>query len=51
VVTSKAKSKIRQLLKEEAAKQADLAKEMLARRMKNRKIEMDDGISCSLSKN
>jgi GTP pyrophosphokinase len=50
VVTSKAKSKIRQLLKEEAAKQADLAKEMLARRMKNRKIEMDDGIFMQLIK-
>ncbi len=42
VVTSKAKSKIRQLLKEEASKQVDIAKETLSRRMKNRKIELDD---------
>ncbi len=39
VVTSKAKNKIRQSLKEEANKQVDLAKEMLARRFKNRKID------------
>lgn len=39
VVTSKAKNKIRQSLKEEANKQVDLAKELLARRFKNRKIE------------
>ncbi len=42
VVTSKARSKIRQFLKEEAGEQVDLAKETLARRMKNRKIEVDD---------
>src|SRR5690606_23835775 len=42
VVTSKAKTKIRQLLKEEAGKQVDIAKETLSRRMKNRKIELDD---------
>lgn len=42
VVTSKARTKIRQLLKEEAAKQVDIAKETLLRRMKNRKIEHDD---------
>lgn len=42
VVTSKARSKIRQLLKEEAGKQVDIAKEMLARRMKNRKIEINE---------
>lgn len=39
VVTSKAKNKIRQSLKEESNKQVDIAKEMLARRFKNRKIE------------
>lgn len=39
VVTSKAKNKIRQSLKEEANKQVDLAKELLARRFKNRKID------------
>ncbi|MFA6750768.1 MAG: TGS domain-containing protein [Fermentimonas sp.] len=42
VVTSKAKTKIRQLLKEEASKQVDIAKETLSRRMKNRKIDLDD---------
>jgi guanosine-3',5'-bis(diphosphate) 3'-pyrophosphohydrolase len=42
VVTSKAKTKIRQLLKEEAGKQVDIAKETLLRRMKNRKIDLDD---------
>lgn len=39
VVTSKAKSKIRQSLKEEAGKQVEMAKELLARRFKNRKID------------
>lgn len=39
VVTSKAKNKIRQSLKEEANKQVEIAKELLARRFKNRKIE------------
>lgn len=42
VVTSKARSKIRQWLKEEAGKQIAITKETLLRRMKNRKIEMDD---------
>ena len=42
VVTSKARGKIRQLLKEESAKQVDIAKETLSRRMKNRKIEVDE---------
>lgn len=42
VVTAKARTKIRQLLKEEAGKQVDIAKETLSRRMKNRKIEVDD---------
>lgn len=42
VVTSKARTRIRQLLKEEAGKQVDIAKETLLRRMKNRKIEFDD---------
>lgn len=42
VVTSKARTKIRQLLKEEAGKQVDIAKETLSRRMKNRKIDLDD---------
>ncbi len=41
-VTSKARAKIRQLLKEEAGKQVDIAKETLSRRMRNRKIEVDE---------
>lgn len=41
-VTSKARGKIRQYLKEEAGKQVDIAKETLLRRMRNRKIEVDE---------
>ncbi|MDD4921689.1 MAG: RelA/SpoT family protein [Bacteroidales bacterium] len=44
VVTSKAKNKIRQTLKEAALKQAEFGKENLRRRMKNRKIEYDEAI-------
>ena len=44
VSTSKARVKIKQALREEAAKSADFAKEMLQRRLKNRKIELDEGI-------
>lgn len=44
VATSKAKVKIKQSLREEAAKRADFAKEMLMRRFKNRKIEMEDAV-------
>ena len=50
VVTSKARTKIRQLLKEEASKQLDFAKEMLLRRMKNRKIEYSESILMQLIK-
>ena len=50
VVTAKAKTRIRQLLKEEAGKQVDIAKEMLLRRMKNRKIELDDPLLMQLIK-
>lgn len=42
VVTSKARVKIKQALKEEAVKAVEFAKEMLQRRFKNRKIEMDE---------
>lgn len=42
VVTSKARIKIKQSLKEQAAKQAEFAKELLQRRFKNRKIEEDE---------
>lgn len=44
VVTSKARVKIKQALREETAKAADFAKEMLQRRFKNRKIEQDEAI-------
>ncbi len=50
VVTSKARTKIRQLLKEEAGKQVNFAKEMLLRRMKNRKIEYNETILMQLIK-
>ncbi len=42
VKTTKAKNKIRQALKEEMLKEADLGKELLKRRMKNWKIEFSD---------
>ena len=42
VVTSKARSKIKQAVNEARVKQADLAREALQRRFKNRKIEVDD---------
>ncbi len=42
VMTSKAKNKIRQSLKETEAGKVTLAKELLERKMKNRKIEMDE---------
>jgi len=44
VVTSKARNKIRQTLKETALKQAEFGKESLRRRMKNRKIEYEEAI-------
>lgn len=42
VVTSKARIKIKQSLKEQSAKQAEYAKELLQRRFKNRKIDEDE---------
>jgi GTP pyrophosphokinase len=44
VTTSKARIKIKQALREEAAKSAEYGKEMLQRRFKNRKIEPDEGV-------
>lgn len=44
VVTSKARNKIRQTLKEAALKQAEFGKENLRRRMKNRKIDYDESL-------
>lgn len=42
--TSKAKAKIRLSIKETQAKEGLLAKEMLARRFKNRKMEMEESV-------
>lgn len=42
VVTSKARVRIKQALREEMAKMVDFAKEMLQRRFKNRKIDLDE---------
>lgn len=42
VVTSKARVRIKQALREEMAKMVDFAKEMLQRRFKNRKIDMEE---------
>jgi len=42
VVTSKARVKIKQTLKEQSAKQVEYAKELLHRRFKNRKIDEDE---------
>lgn len=42
VVTSKARTKIKQSLKEESTKQVDYAKELLKRRFKNKKIEEEE---------
>ena len=44
VATSKARTKIKQALREEYAKNADLAKEQLQRRMKNRKIDIEEAV-------
>lgn len=43
VVTSKARSKIRQTIKEQEHRSAELGKELLTRRFKNRKVELDEG--------
>lgn len=50
VTTTKAKNKIRQSLKEEANKQVEIAKELLKRRVKNRKIELNESIMMRLIK-
>jgi guanosine-3',5'-bis(diphosphate) 3'-pyrophosphohydrolase len=50
VVTSKARTKIRQTLKEIAARQHSIAKETLERKFKNRKIEYDEGVLMRLIK-
>ena len=43
VTTSRAKTKVRQALKEIAARQASIGREEIVRRFKNRKIELDEG--------
>ncbi len=50
VVTSKARTKIRQTINEINSHGADLGKEMLQRRFKNRKIEMDEATLMKLIK-
>lgn len=42
LVTSKARSKVRQAVNEMANRSAELAKELLQRRFKNRKVEMEE---------
>lgn len=44
VCTTKARNKIRQTLKEAALKEAEFGKESLKRRLKNRKIDYDEGL-------
>jgi len=50
VVTSKARAKIRQTLKERENRTADLGREILQRRFKNRKIELDEATLSRLIK-
>ncbi len=50
VTTSKARTKIRQSLKELTAKQNNIAKETLDRKFKNRKIDFDESIMMHLIK-
>lgn len=44
VVTSKARNKIRSALKDSESRAADLGKELLQRRFKNRKIELNEAV-------
>lgn len=50
VVTSKARNKIRQTLTELSSKTADLGKELVMRRFKNRKIDVDEKLLMLLIK-
>ncbi|MDE6296417.1 MAG: TGS domain-containing protein, partial [Muribaculaceae bacterium] len=50
VTTSKARNKIKQSLNEEKQRLADLGKEGLMRRAKNRKVEIDEGVLMKLIK-
>lgn len=51
VITSKARTKIKQKLNEEESKRASIGRELLVRRMNNWKIELNDDILNILSKN
>lgn len=50
VVTSKARNKIRQAVNEARVRQADMARELVQRRFKNRKVELDEGTMAKLTK-
>lgn len=50
VVTSKARNKIRQTLNEQKQLKADLGKELLERRAKNRKLDIDEAILTKMIK-
>ncbi len=50
VTTSKARNKIKQSLNEEKQRLADLGKESLMRRAKNRKVDIDEGVLMKLIK-
>ncbi|MEG1684733.1 MAG: RelA/SpoT family protein [Bacteroides sp.] len=50
VTTSKARTKIKQALKELASKQSEFAKETIERKFKNRKMEYDDAVMMRLIK-
>lgn len=50
VVTSKARNKIRQTINERNSRDSELAKELLQRRFKNRKIDIDESILMKLIK-
>lgn len=50
VVSSKARTKIKQTLNEESQKRADIGKELMERRARNRKIEIDESMMMKLIK-
>ena len=50
VKTSRAKSKLRLALKESQAKEILIAKELLERRLKNRKIDFEEGVISNVAK-
>lgn len=50
VVSAKAKNRIRQILREEEQKGISIAKEMMQRRLKNRKITLNDSLFIKLIK-